>query len=82
MTTIAIIAILLALLIVGFLIAASMRPNTFRVQRSIDINAPADKIYPLISDYKHWASWSPYENVDPAMKRTFTGAPTRQGRHL
>jgi hypothetical protein len=79
MTTIGIIAIVLALLIAGFLGVASMRPNTFRVQRSIDINAPVDKIYPLINDYKHWASWSPYENVDPAMKRTFSGAPNGKG---
>jgi uncharacterized protein YndB with AHSA1/START domain len=79
MTTIAIIAILLALSIAGVLIVASMRPDTFRVQRSIDINAPADKIYPLINDYKHWASWSPYENVDPQMKRTFSGAPSGKG---
>lgn len=79
MSTIAIIAILLALLIAGFLIVASMRPDTFRVQRSIDINAPADKIYPLISDYKHWASWSPYEKMDPAMKRTFSGSSSGRG---
>lgn len=79
MTTITIIAILLVLLIAGVLIVASMRPNTFRVQRSIDIKAPADKIYPLINDYKHWASWSPYEKVDPAMKRTFRGAPSGKG---
>jgi uncharacterized protein YndB with AHSA1/START domain len=79
MTTITIIAILLALLIAGFLILAAMRPNTFRVQRSIDIDAPPEKIYPLINDYKHWASWSPYEKVDPAMKRTFSGAPSGKG---
>ncbi len=79
MTTITIIAILLALLIAGFLILASMRPNTFRVQRSIDINAPPEKIYPLINDYKHWASWSPYEKMDSAMKRTFSGAPSGKG---
>jgi uncharacterized protein YndB with AHSA1/START domain len=79
MTTITIIAIVLALLIAGFLILASMRPNTFRVQRSIDINAPPEKIYPLINDYKHWASWSPYEKVDPAMRRTFSGAPSGKG---
>jgi uncharacterized protein YndB with AHSA1/START domain len=79
MTTITIIAILLAFLIAGFLILATMRPNTFRVQRSIDIDAPPEKIYPLINDYKHWASWSPYEKVDPAMKRTFSGAPSGKG---
>jgi uncharacterized protein YndB with AHSA1/START domain len=79
MTTITVIAILLALLIVGFLVLASMKPNTFRVQRSIDINAPPEKIYPLINDYKQWASWSPYEKIDPAMKRTFSGASSGKG---
>lgn len=79
MTTITVIAISLALLIAGFLILASMRPNTFRVQRSIEISAPPEKIYPLISDYKHWASWSHYEKVDPAMKRSFSGAPSGKG---
>jgi hypothetical protein len=56
-----------------------MRPDTFRVQRSIDINAPADKIFPLINDYRNWGSWSPYEHVDPDMQRTFSGAPSGKG---
>jgi carbon monoxide dehydrogenase subunit G len=73
MTTITIIAIVLAALIAGFLILAAMRPNTFRVQRSIDIKAPPEKVFPLIDDYKHWAS------MDPAMKRTFSGAPNGKG---
>ncbi len=45
----------------------------------MDIDAPADKIFPLINDYKHWGSWSPYENLDPAMQRTFSGAPSGKG---
>lgn len=79
MTTMMIIAIVLAVLIAGFLVLAAMRPNTFRVQRSIDIKAPPEKVFPLIDDYKHWASWSPYEKMDPAMKRTFSGAPSGKG---
>lgn len=79
MTTLMYIAIALAVLIVIVLIVAAMRPDTFRVQRSIDINAPAEKIFPLINDYKHWGSWSPYEKLDPAMQRTFSGAPNGKG---
>ncbi len=79
MTTMTYLAIGLAVLIGVILIVAAMRPDTFRVERSIDINAPADKIFPLINDYKHWSSWSPYEKLDPAMKRTFSGAPSGKG---
>ncbi|MDO8981169.1 MAG: SRPBCC family protein [Afipia sp.] len=79
MTTLMYIAIALAVLIAIILIVAAMRPDTFRVQRSIDINAPAEKIFPLINDYRHWGSWSPYEKVDPAMQRTFSGAPSGKG---
>lgn len=79
MTTLMYIAIALAILVAVVLVLAAMRPNTFRVQRSIDIDAPADKIFPLINDYRNWGSWSPYEHVDPAMQRTFSGAPSGKG---
>src|SRR5207344_2338967 len=38
-----------------------------------------DKIFPLISDFHGWGSWSPYEKRDPAMKRTYSGAPSGKG---
>ncbi|HEX7883951.1 MAG TPA: SRPBCC family protein [Afipia sp.] len=79
MTALLYIAIGFAVVIGILLIAAARRPDTFRVQRSIDINAPAEKIFSLINDYRHWASWSPYENIDPAMQRTFSGAPNGKG---
>ncbi|CAN5316325.1 K(+)-transporting ATPase subunit F [soil metagenome] len=79
MTVLMYIVIALAVLIAIILIAAAMRPDTFSVQRSIEIDAPAEKIFPLINDYQHWASWSPYEKVDPAMRRTYSGAPSGKG---
>ncbi|MGL4560058.1 MAG: SRPBCC family protein, partial [Afipia sp.] len=79
MTTLMYIAIILAVALAIVLILAALRPNTFRIERSININAPADKIFPLINDYKNWGSWSPYEHVDPAMQRTFSGAPAGKG---
>lgn len=79
MTTLIYVAAGLAVLIAILLTVAAMRPDSFRVERSIDIDAPAEKIFPLINDYKNWGVWSPYEKVDPAMHRTFSGAPSGKG---
>ena len=68
-----IIAIIVVLAIAGILVAASMQPDSFAVTRSTTINAPAGRIYPLIVDFHGWSAWSPWEKVDPAMKRKFSG---------
>jgi uncharacterized protein YndB with AHSA1/START domain len=52
-----------------------MAQNTFRIERSTTISAPAEKIFPLIDDFHSWSSWSPYEKLDPAMQRTYSGEP-------
>src|SRR5579872_5445260 len=61
------------------LILASTKPDTFSVQRSVVVSAPAEKIFPLISNFHQWASWSPWEGKDPMMKRTFGGPETGKG---
>jgi hypothetical protein len=61
------------------LILASRQPDGFRVERTVSINAPAEKIVAHIDDFHQWTAWSPYERLDPAMQRTFTGAPTGKG---
>src|SRR5882724_9888953 len=76
---IAIIAVVLAIAIAAVLILAAAKPNTLLVQRAIRIKAPADRIFPLINDFHQWKTWSPYENKDPAMKRTYSGAESGKG---
>lgn len=73
---IAIGVVVLVLIVLGL---AAMQPDSFRVQRTIAIKAPPEKILPLISDFHNWTSWSPWEKLDPAMKRTYSGAPKDQG---
>jgi hypothetical protein len=58
---------------------AAIKPDTFTVQRSIAIKAPPEKIMPLISDFHQWTSWSPWEALDPAMQRTYSGAASGKG---
>jgi hypothetical protein len=73
------IALVLVGLIALLLIYAATRPGEFRVERRIDIKAPPGKIYPLLADFHRWADWSPWEHLDPAMKRTFSGTLADKG---
>jgi Polyketide cyclase / dehydrase and lipid transport len=76
---IAIVAVLLAIGIAAVLILAATKPDTFSVERAIDIKAAPDRIFPLINDFHQWVSWSPYEAKDPAMKRSYSGAESGKG---
>jgi uncharacterized protein YndB with AHSA1/START domain len=73
------IAIVLAIAVATVLILAAIKPDTLRVRRSATIKAPPDKIFPLINDFHQWATWSPWENKDPAMQRSHSGATSGKG---
>ena len=69
----------LVVVVVAVLAYAALQPDTFRVTRSATIDAPPEKVYPLIADFHKWTTWSPWENRDPAMQRTFGGAASGKG---
>ena len=73
MIPIVIVAFVVGLIVVICAIAAT-KPPTFRVARSAQINASADKIFPVINEFPRWANWSPYEKRDPNMKKTHSGS--------
>lgn len=62
-------AITLGILVI--LVLAAMKPDTFSVERTVTINAPSAKIIPLVTNFRDWVLWSPYEKPDPDMKRTY-----------
>ena len=76
---IASIAVVILIAMVVVLILAANKPDAFRVQRSLTIKAPAATLFALINDFHRWGTWSPWETKDPAMKRTFSGAPSGTG---
>jgi uncharacterized protein YndB with AHSA1/START domain len=76
---IAIVAAVIAVAIAVVLIIAVAKPDTFSVQRATSIKAPPEKIFAWINDFHAWTSWSPYENKDPAMKRSYSGAASGKG---
>lgn len=73
------IGIAVVVFIAAVLALAATRPDTFRVERSTTIKAPPEKVYALIDDFHQWQQWSPWERLDPAMKRQHGGAPKGKG---
>jgi uncharacterized protein YndB with AHSA1/START domain len=76
---IAIVAVVLAFAIAMVLILAATKPDTFTVQRAAVVKAPPEKLFPLINDFHQWGTWSPWENKDPGMKRTYSGTASGRG---
>ncbi|HZI57486.1 MAG TPA: SRPBCC family protein [Verrucomicrobiae bacterium] len=71
--------VVIVALIAAVLIFAATRPNTFHVQRSMIIHAPADKIFALINNLPSWDSWEPDDRKDTTMKKTFSGPASGMG---
>lgn len=74
-----IIVLVLLVALVGLLVAAAFRPDSFRIERRIRIGAAPEKIFPLIDDFHRWTAWSPWENKDPALRRDYSGAASGKG---
>jgi len=69
----------LAALLAILLIVASRKPDTVHYERSIVINASPERIIPHIEDFHKWSAWSPWEKLDPQMKREYSGAVSGPG---
>jgi len=67
------IILVVVIALVAILSEAAVQPDTFRVQRATGIKASPEKIFPLINDFRRWAEWSPYEKLDPTIKRSLSG---------
>ncbi len=37
------------------------------------MNVPAAVVFPLVNDLHQWRHWSPWEKIDPEMKREYSG---------
>ncbi|HEX4710202.1 SRPBCC family protein [Phenylobacterium sp.] len=59
--------------------AGPINSDTFRVERSIVIDAPAQAIFPQIDDFRAWADWSPYEKMDANLAKTYSGPASGKG---
>jgi len=69
----------IAAVIVLFVIVVATRPAEFRIERSTVVAAPPERPFSQVNDFHAWPGWSPWEKLDPGMKRTHGGAPAGVG---
>ncbi len=63
----------LLILIAAFVATSFLLPSQFNVARSVTINAPPEKIYPLIANTREWKNWTVWNRRDPNMKIDYAG---------
>lgn len=56
-----------------YTILCLMGPKNFNVTKSLKMHASPASVFEEISDFSHWASWSPWVKRDPNMKSTING---------
>lgn len=68
--------VLLGLVVVigAFLAFVATRPSQYHVERSLVTKAKAESVFPLVSDLRRFPEWSPWEKLDPGMKKTVGGS--------
>jgi len=69
----------LLVLVVAVLAIGLVLPSQFKVQRSVEIAAPADKVYPLIAAPAAWVKWCVWNQRDPSMKIEYSGPSSGSG---
>ncbi|MCI0375998.1 MAG: SRPBCC family protein [Gemmataceae bacterium] len=67
------ILIALAVVVIGFAVVVAMKPSEFRIVRTGTISAPPSAVFAEVNDFHKWQAWSPWEKLDPALKRTYEG---------
>jgi uncharacterized protein YndB with AHSA1/START domain len=67
--------------ILGVAAIGATKPDESVVSRSVQINAPPEKVFPLVNDFRHWPQWSPWEKLDPDLQRTYSGSASGEGSH-
>lgn len=76
------ILLVFVLIIAGILAFAATKPDDFSIERSIAIKAPPEKLFAIVNDHHRWSEWSPWDKLDPGMKRTFSGASSGVGANF
>ena len=71
--------IVVALLLAALMLYVATRPASFRIQRSLRIAAPREKLFAYVADLHNFDAWSPWAALDPTMRKRFSGADSGQG---
>ena len=69
----------IVVLVLGFVLVGFALPSQYSVERQLVINAPPERIYPLVAAPKRWMQWSIWTRRDPAMSIAYFGPESGTG---
>ena len=67
--------LLTAIVIVGVMLlgVAYILPQQVHVERSITVDRPAAAVFPLLNSPKRFNEWSPWKDLDPNVRMSYSG---------
>lgn len=71
--------ILLVVIIAAVCVIASFKSDEMNVTRSATIAAPPEAVFKVVNDFRQWDAWSPWNKLDPNMKKSLEGPPEGVG---
>ena len=71
--------VVVAAIFVVLVVVVALQPAQYRISRTATMKAPAAAVYAQVNDLHNWNAWSPWEQIDPAMRRDYQGAPAGVG---
>ncbi|PIF46440.1 polyketide cyclase/dehydrase/lipid transport protein [Chryseobacterium sp. 52] len=74
--------IVLASILIIWMAAAALISGDCVYEKSITINAPAEKVWRHTNTLKAMDQWSPWNDIDPGMKKNWTGTTGQPGEKL
>ncbi len=51
-----------------------MGTDSYTVERHAHIEAPPHAVFERLVDFHRWTAWSPWEDIDPALQRSYDGS--------
>ena len=70
---------LIVAIVIIFCVVVAMQPSHFTITRSASFNAPPEAVFAEVNDFSKWQSWSPWERLDPNMKKTVSTPSSGKG---
>ena len=66
-------------LIITLLLVSALMPKNYLVEKSIVIKKPVPDVQSRVSDFNAYASWNPWQQMEPAATKTISGSPGSVG---
>src|SRR6266498_1584708 len=66
-------------LVIAILLISAVMPRRYNVEKSIVINKTVGEVMVKVGDLNHYASWNPWQQMDPSATKTISGTPKTVG---